>query len=69
MDQTTPPKEPPPLAGKGKQKAPLAKTSPAHSGALKGKSSPAPEDSLAVLDLPNREKLNDFKSKVQSYLK
>jgi len=69
MDKTTPPKEQSPLAGKGLIKAPVAKSSPAQSGALKGKSSPAPEDSAAVLDLPNQDKLKDFKSKVQTLLK
>jgi len=69
ISKSAPSQAPAPLAGKGKQKAPEAKASPALPGELKGKTSPAPQDALAMLDLPNQDKLNDFKSKVQTYLK
>jgi len=69
MSKSAPSQAPAPLVGKGKPKAPETKTSPSLPGELKGKTSAAPEDAFAMLDLPNQEKLNDFKSKVQSYLK
>jgi hypothetical protein len=69
MNKSAPSREPSPLDGKGNQKMPSAKSSPAPTGEMKGKASHASENSRDMLDLQNRDKLNDLKSKVQSYLK